>query len=167
MKPLAAATAAVLAASAGGVPAQDLLYSDEHTASCLEAGEYPDARKACIGVSANACMEDSPGGFTTVGMAGCLSLELDYWDRRLNASYRDLMRRERRDDAEMAGTGAPSRAQALRAMQRAWIPFRDASCAYARAQWGGGTGGGPAELGCLLQMTAEQTLALEDPAGGN
>lgn len=149
--------------------AQQMIYSDEHSESCLQAGQSQQEREACIGVSANACMEDTEGGFSTAGMVSCLSLELDYWDRRLNAAYRDLMRREKADDAEFGAgqNGVPSKAKALRAMQRAWIPYRDASCAYARAQWGGGTGGGPAELSCLLQMTGEQALRLENPSGQN
>ena len=52
-------------------------------------------------------------------------------------------------------------AVALRAMQRAWIGFRDATCDYERSLWGGGTGGGPATAACLMRMTGEQTLYLE------
>ena len=46
-------------------------------------------------------------------------------------------------------------------MQRAWIEYRDATCAYEAAQWGGGTGAGPAFAGCLMRLTAEQALYLE------
>jgi uncharacterized protein YecT (DUF1311 family) len=46
-------------------------------------------------------------------------------------------------------------------MQRAWIGYRDAACDYERAQWGGGSGGGPATAGCLMRLTGEQALALE------
>ena len=42
-----------------------------------------------------------------------------------------------------------------------WIGYRDATCDYERSQWGGGTGGGPATLGCLMRLTGEQTLYLE------
>ncbi len=148
------------------VPAQDLVFDADHTATCLTAGESRDAKLACVGVSANACMEDTPGGFSTVGMGGCISRELDWWDARLNASYKTLMKREKADDLEFgAGQGGvPSKAAALRAMQRAWVPFRDASCAYEYSKWGGGTGGSPAAAGCLLDMTARQTLDLESSA---
>jgi len=145
------------------VAAQSVTYSDEHTASCLDAGNTFEEKKACIGVSANACMEDSVGGFSTVGMGACLNRELRWWDARLNASYRAVMADDKATDAQYIADqiSAPSLAKALKAMQRAWIPYRDNRCNYESAQFGGGTGQGPAQLGCLLTMTAEQTLFLE------
>ena len=108
-------------------------------------------------------MESHPSGYTTVGMGYCLDRELSYWDGRLNAAYAQVMAKDKAVDAEMTalGSAAPSLSESLRAMQRAWIPFRDASCDYERAQWGGGTGGGPATLSCLMYMTARQALLLE------
>lgn len=139
-----------------------LVYSDDHTLSCLGAGTHMAEYEACIGVSANACMEDTAGGFSTYGMGGCLSRELEFWDARLNQVYQSQMARAKQTDNDMdAGEGVPSQAKALRAMQRAWIPFRDATCDYERSQWGGGTGGGPAALSCLLTMTAKQVFYLE------
>ena len=150
-----------------GVPAlgaaQELSFSPAATEACL-AQDTDDARTriTCIGLSANACMADTPGGATTVGMGGCLDAERAYWDARLNTAYAALMALEEGIDAEMAEIGAtvPSRADALRAMQRAWIPYRDAACDYERAQWGNGTGAGPATLACLMQVTGEQALKL-------
>ncbi len=118
---------------------------------------------ACAGLAADLCMRRNVGGETTVGMGGCLSRELEVWDGRLNAAYGSLRDAYGISDAELAelGSSAPSRADALRDAQRAWIPFRDANCALEAAQWGGGTGGGPATVSCLLSMTAERALALE------
>jgi uncharacterized protein YecT (DUF1311 family) len=59
------------------------------------------------------------------------------------------------------GSAAPSQGDALKNMQRAWIAYRDATCDYERSHWGGGTGGGPATVSCLMYMTAEQALYLE------
>jgi len=156
-----AAAFAVFAAS--GLLAQELTYSDAHTASCLDAGTNPQEKAACIGVSANACMEDTQGGFSTVAMGGCMSRELDYWDAALNANYRALMTDLKKQDADNVSygvTGAQKMADALRAMQRAWIPFRDTSCDFERSKFADGTGGSPAQLGCLMQMTAERALFL-------
>ena len=47
-------------------------------------------------------------------------------------------------------------------MQRAWIAYRDAACAYEASQWGGGTGAGPAATGCMMTLTGRQALALEE-----
>jgi uncharacterized protein YecT (DUF1311 family) len=152
---------AALLAVAPAVPAaaQDALVFDiGATAACVAGGGGRD----CIGLASAACMQVGPGG-TTAGISGCLERELDWWDARLNAAYGALMARDRAADAEMKrlGAAAPSQAEALRAMQRAWIAWRDTTCDYERAQWGGGTGGGPATHACLVQRTGEQALYLE------
>ena len=149
-------------ALAGAAQAQDLRFDIVDTLACLDRAEGPHAAAGCVGAAAEACIGATDLGGTTVGMGGCIDLELSYWDDRLNAAYRALRAKERAEDAEMAGMpGAASQADALRAMQRAWIPFRDATCDYERAQWGGGTGGGPAALGCLMRLTGQQALYLE------
>ena len=155
----------VLLALAGPVAAQDLVFSAAITESCLASGEA----EACVGEAAVACMEQSDGGQTTVGMGGCLDKELTYWDGQLNAAYRAVMARAKAVDAEMQDLGATvsSQAKALLAMQRAWIVFRDEKCSYERSQWGGGTGGGPATLDCLMQETARQTFYLRDASEMN
>ena len=141
--------------------AQDLDVRADLVALCAEP--------VCIGAEAEICMAGD-GGTTTVGMGACLSAEADLWDARLNAAYGPLRDAYRRTDVEneMAGWAAPSRADALRDMQRAWIAYRDATCALAAAQFGGGTGRGPAHAACRLEETARQALELEallDEAG--
>lgn len=145
------------------VTAQDLIFSLSQTKACLAEHQPGPALDQCIGDSASACMDKSEGGYSTVGMGGCISLELEYWDARLNAAYKVLMAREKADDLEFGGgeNGVPMKSTALRAMQRVWISWRDATCDYERSLWGGGTGGGPATVGCLMRLTGEQTLYLE------
>ncbi len=132
--------------------AQDLSFSPVHTEACLQEAVGRGERLDCIGASANQCMQDTAGGETTVGMGGCLDRERDFWDGRLNAAYQQLLSQQRSD---------PAMLDALRGMQRAWISYRDARCDYEYVQWGGGTGGGPAILACLMQATAEQVFVLE------
>ena len=83
--------------------------------------------------------------------------------QRLNEVYAEVRAVDRASDAEMKELGAtvPIKETALRDMQRAWIAFRDATCAYEYSHWGGGTGGGPAYSACFLEMTARQTLVLQ------
>lgn len=152
---------------AGGVAAQDVTYSDEATQSCL-ADASGDACLACVGESANACMADTEGGSTTVAMGGCLDRERQFWDDRLNTAYSDLMAMYVSADAEAEADGwnTPAQAPTLKAMQRAWISYRDARCDFERAKWGGGTGGSPATAQCLMRVTAEQTLVLIDGLDG-
>ncbi|UWP97434.1 DUF1311 domain-containing protein [Aliiroseovarius crassostreae] len=157
--------AIICALTCVGAPAlaQDITYSFDATLNCLaEKGGEGEAHQ-CFGASANACMESTEYGWSTASMVQCLDAEAHDWDRRLNAAYGLLMKQSKIVDAEMAelGSSVPSQAEALRAMQRAWIPFRDASCEYERSTWGGGTGGGPASLSCYLDLTARQAWSLE------
>lgn len=140
--------------------AQDIAFTPAATEACLASDAAPET---CIGQSSALCMQDSEGGETTIGMSFCAWAEAEYWDARLNAAYKALMAAHKASDAEDAtyGLDVPSRADALREMQRAWIPYRDAACAYERAQWGGGTGQGPAGAACVLHLTGEQALELE------
>jgi uncharacterized protein YecT (DUF1311 family) len=164
---VSSALTAVLLASAGPAFA-DALFSPGATEACVSevyrtsSGLSVHAVLDCVGRAAGACMI-TPGGDTTVGMIACLDGELGYWDARLNAAYAERIAVAREQDAEMheLGSAAPSIEESLRAMQRAWIPFRDASCLYEQAQWMGGTGGGPATLACHMQETARQALKLE------
>ncbi|MEM6275794.1 MAG: lysozyme inhibitor LprI family protein [Pseudomonadota bacterium] len=112
-------------------------------------------------------MELTPGGYTTVAVSRCLDLEFQYWDTELNAAYRAALATAKSIDAE-GSIGPRGRANAeenLRAMQRAWIPYRDARCDFESSKWGGGSGGGPATIGCLMQETARQTLILREGFG--
>lgn len=150
-----------LAASAPAV-AEDFIFEPAVTEACLSDGTFD--RSDCIGAAAGMCMERNEGGETTVGMGACLSREFEWWDARLNDAFVRLMPLHEATDAEMADIGAtvPGLADSLLAMQRAWIVWRDAACAYEYAQWGGGTGGGPSATACMMRLTAEQALALED-----
>ena len=156
------AAMALLVAAAGSAGAQNISFTVAPTQVCLAEAEGA-ARLDCIGAAAEYCMS-KPSGGSTVGMGFCLGRELGYWDDRLNAVYAELRRVERGVMAE-AQTGdlrVPDTVRALRDMQRAWMHFRDASCAYEFSTWGGGTGGGPAKTACLLELTGRQVLQLED-----
>lgn len=151
----------VMALLAGPAFAQDgLVFSPLATETCL----MQIGGAQCIGLSANLCMEATEGGSSTYGMGGCLSREADYWDVRLNAAYQVQMQTARDNDAEFGLV--QSQAEALRDMQRAWIAYRDARCAYEYSLWQGGTGGGPASVACFMQLTGEQALYLESGGWG-
>ena len=144
--------------------AQGVAFDPRVAETCLAA---TDRSPDCSGKAADACMEATPGGFSTVVMAGCYAAEADYWDGRLNAAYQDLGQAHRATDARASGRtpAAPPLAPALRDMQRAWIAYRDAACAYERARWGLGTGREPAGTACAMHLTARQALSLEAHLG--
>lgn len=153
--------AAVVVLGSAPVQAQDLVFSMQATDSCLMAGT--DSDMSCIGASAQMCMQQTAGGNSTVGMGGCLDAERSQWDARLNDQYQQLMTKEKAEDAEMTeiGSSAPKQAPALRDMQRAWISYRDERCTFVAAQWGGGTGAGPAAIDCHMHVTGQQALFLQ------
>ena len=120
------------------------------------------AKPGCVGAASKACMDDQDGGHTTFGMASCLHAEAAVWDRFLNAEYKALMAVSVAMDADEGPDFADfaNRADTLRAAQRAWIGYRDASCAHAYAQWGSGSMRHIAGTDCMLQMTADRTIEL-------
>jgi len=154
-------TAAVVAVLAAPAAAQGIAFSPAPTEACLAAA--PSDPASCIGHAADACMLETEGGETTVGMGACLSAELDWWAARLATAEGSVAAAAATTDAEMAGLGAtvPMQAPAFVAMRAAWAAWRDAACDWERVQWGGGTGQGPATAACLMRVTGEQALALE------
>ncbi|MBK0328707.1 DUF1311 domain-containing protein [Rhodobacteraceae bacterium F11138] len=165
----AGAVFAVLCTAPIPSAAQDLVFSIEITAACIAAAPDMPAKRACIGNAADACMQATPAGDTTVGMGGCLDRERAYWDAMLNANYQTARAQAKAADAEMQEIGAtvPSMDAALRDMQRNWIGYRDATCDYERSLWSNGTGAGPATLSCLMRLTGEQALYLGDAGLAN
>lgn len=150
------------------VTAQDAAYDQNATTSCLaDAGTIVE-RRACIGLSADACADASVGGFNTRSMTACLKFEYDLFDDMLNAEYgivhdlaQDLDKQDNGnsfDDVSMVDR--------LVQMQRAWIAYRDATCAYEQRQFDGGTLGQLVHIDCLTQLTAEQTFRLQSTALG-
>ena len=152
----------------GSLSAEEMDFTIEPTTSCLSANASgPRPWQACAGRAAEACMDANVGGYTTVGVVMCMDLELQYWDARLNDAYGQAVEAAQAFDTEDDAYGgfAPSMEEPLREMQRAWITYRDTRCAFERAKWGGGSGGGPAVVSCLLYETARQTALLEDGIG--
>ncbi|MEM6727249.1 MAG: lysozyme inhibitor LprI family protein [Pseudomonadota bacterium] len=147
--------------------ADDLLFDIAPTTACLATKEGELAKLTCAGLATTQCIEKSAFGYTTIGMSGCADREREWWDVQLNATYQALRAETLDFDAEMAELGgfAPPMAPALLEMQRAWITYRDARCGFEMSKWGGGTGGGPAIVSCLLHETARQTLLLEAGTG--
>lgn len=144
---------------AAPVAAQDFAFTPDLVQACLAQSDGQE-QLACAGLAAEQCMAANEGGYSTVGMGYCTGAEADYWDGLLNAVYSQLSKQEKAKDKEAFSSDAPKTYEAMRDMQRAWIPYRDALCAYEYSQWGGGTGGGPSYAGCVLHETARQVIVL-------
>lgn len=96
------------------------------------------------------CMD---GANTTADMVGCNVKETKVQDARLNRAYKTAL-------AAQEGT----RKQQLQDLQRLWIKYRDANCAFA----GSATGGTIDQVngtGCVLDMTQTRAQELEDLVG--
>src|SRR5215472_2768875 len=60
---------------------------------------------------------ETPEGASNVGTADCYRLEAAIWDNLLNENFKNLL-----------GTLDDQQAAKLRAMQHAWIAYRDTTC---------------------------------------
>ena len=112
------------------------------TAASPAAPEYSAAYASCMDTNS-----------TTAGMVSCAADETKRQDERLNANYRAAMK-----------TLDKHKSTALRDVQRLWIKYRDANCAFA----GSATGGTIDQVngsGCVLDMTQTRAQELEDLVG--
>lgn len=90
---------------------------------------------------------------TTADMVNCNAKETKVQDKRLNTAYKTAL---------AAQQGA--RKQQLQDVQRLWIKYRDANCAFA----GSATGGSIDQVngaGCVLDMTQTRAQELENLVG--
>ena len=144
-----------------------LLACLDRTAASMEQGNVEaHAQDQCVGKASTLCME-GPGGYSTVGMVECLQSETRQWDGLLNTWYQSELDRATTADAQLdeLGSAAPKAAPVLKEAQRNWIAFRDKSCEYQSVYFQGGTAGGPAASGCMLELTAQQALRLRTVPG--
>ncbi|MGR3890333.1 lysozyme inhibitor LprI family protein [Pseudomonas sp. 1152_12] len=96
------------------------------------------------------CMDSAN---TTVDMVNCNAKETKVQDERLNKAYKTALAAQEGD-----------RKQKLQDVQRLWLKYRDANCAFA----GSATGGTIDQVngsGCLLDMTQSRAQELEDLVG--
>jgi uncharacterized protein YecT (DUF1311 family) len=109
----------------------------------------PRQKESCIGVVSAACLQ-ADGNTSTAAMVTCYEWESAAWDERLNAAYKKVL---------ASGDGEDV-AEGYRKVQRAWIAFRDASCAQPGVVFKG-TMALPMQSYCVMNMTARQALWLE------
>lgn len=126
--------------------------------TCLAgAGRDGTAMTRCIGVVSGPCL-DRPENASTLGMVTCVRRETAVWDGLLNAAYQESMRRlDEKPRAE------------LRQIQRLWIKWRDAKCAFPYALYEGGTMAQPVSANCIMDTTARRAIelnALKDQLSG-
>ncbi|QIE57350.1 DUF1311 domain-containing protein [Pikeienuella piscinae] len=138
----------VVSALAVGADHQESRALVERIDACVaEAGVHGNPADLCLGLHAQPCM-DTPDGQTTAGMVQCIAGEAEAWDTILNREYQRLLPRL---DAEQAA--------AMRKVQRAWIAFRDADCAFPHILIRG-TLAHPWGADCIMQHTARRAMEI-------
>jgi len=108
--------------------------------------EAPRQQESCIGVVSTKCVQDQNGVDVDGIESDCYLREQAIWDARLNDAYRTAR-------AGMEHDAAVN----LEKTERAWIAFRDLSCAQPYAVFQGSMAG-PMEAWCGMNLTARQAL---------
>ena len=146
----AALVTALLVTPAFAQSDPELLPADQAgMEQCLQfASERGTRPEECLGLVQDPCM-DSEEGQSTAGSVACIAREHAYWDRLLNQSYGRL--RENGDDLAN---------RSLRDLQRQWLAWRQARCAFEAAQFEGGTYANVVANLCFTSETARRAIDL-------
>lgn len=86
----------------------------------------------------------------TLEMENCFDKAYRANDSELNQTYRQISKVLQADDLER-----------LKAAQRLWIQFRDATCTAESDLYSGGTASAPAYSACLEELTRQRTADLK------
>ena len=111
------------------------------------AATAPVESVSCIGVMANACIQQA--GDSNGTRIECYERERAVWDARLNQAYKRL-----RAESE------PDVRESYQKVQRAWMAYRDARCNHPLIEFKGSMAG-PMQAWCLFYLTADQALWFE------
>ncbi|MEH6772486.1 MAG: lysozyme inhibitor LprI family protein [Cereibacter changlensis] len=143
--------------------AQTIAFSAQPTEECLAAASTPEARRACPGKAAAACVKAIRGA-AEVERASCANAETEWWRARMDAAYARMMRQAELSDVEFAkelASGAPRMTDDLALMQAAWQDWSEKRCFFEAMRRRGKPDRSVAASLCTLQVTAEQSLLLE------
>lgn len=132
--------------------------------ACLAAtGDDYAARPACVGETYQACFAAATFQ-NTIAQTDCAAGELAYWKAELNAAYDALHAALTRQDAEE--NNGVDQAPALEAAQKAWLDWRSAECDYHASFFGAGSGSGPAQVFCDMDLTGKRAIDLQAQVAG-
>ncbi len=160
MNPVILSVAVLLAAPLATPASAQVVFTPDAVLACLQTG----GGAACAGASVEACRNASPGGQSNAGGSGCLDAEYRWWEAQMDFVLRQLRAARQSEAADMRARGMQDfgTPAALEALQAGWLAWRSASCDYEVTLWQGGSGGGAAGADCLLRMTAQQALKLDE-----
>ena len=143
----------------GPAAAQDFAIDTGWIDRCVAK---PGNRMLCYGQASHDCVVANGGGPNMV-LAACAEAETAHWDAVLNEAYARLLTLARQREADDLGYAPDTLEFALREVQRAWIGYRDATCAHALSLAAPfGSAAGPAYQHCMGRQTARQYFELLD-----
>jgi uncharacterized protein YecT (DUF1311 family) len=110
--------------------------------------DVDEGERQCIFLAAKPCTEKSED-LSTQAMANCYRVERMIWDDLLNEKFQNLL-------ADLDGEQTAK----LRAMQRAWIAYRDTTCGF---YWDKirGTIAIPMASACMARETGRRAMLLQ------
>ena len=108
-----------------------------------------EAERRCVFTLVATPCTDTKAGESNLGMADCYRVEQAIWDDLLNENFKAL-----RDDLDDGQKGK------LRDMQRAWIAYRDSTCAFYADKIQGSVAI-PLVAECSARETARRALLLK------
>lgn len=109
-----------------------------------------------------AAATDCENPMTQADMNVCAALSAGEADKALNVQYRKTRAAAAAFDQQMGADAAVSAVATLTAAQKAWIPYRDATCEIQRALSGGGSIEPTLVAGCLETETQKRTGELKE-----
>jgi uncharacterized protein YecT (DUF1311 family) len=108
---------------------------------------YPKRRQCLFNLVATPCTKTREGS-SNLGIADCYRVEWVIWDNLLNENFKNLM-----------GALDNQRIAKLRAMQQAWITYRDTTCNFYMEKIQGSMAI-PMGAACAARETARRALLL-------
>ena len=143
------AAAALLWSAPQGVAANAKDTAAIRACAAKYAENVDEAERRCIfALVADPCTE-KPAGQTTLGTAECYRAEQEIWDALLNENFRSL--RDGLDEGQKTK---------LRDMQRAWIAYRDTTCAFYHDKIQG-TMANMMQAACVARESARRAMLLD------
>lgn len=142
----------VIPASAGDPEGLDPKVIDDCVAGAASQGAHADCALKGVAACREFWKQRKPDMDPAIVSEACTDDERQLWDARLEASYKALIGKVQAD--------RPDEVASIRAMERAWIVYRDARCEAERTLYGHGTGGAMALPECKVKETARQDALL-------
>ncbi|XGV97619.1 MAG: lysozyme inhibitor LprI family protein [Leptolyngbya sp. BL-A-14] len=100
--------------------------------------------------TASAQTEDCRRAQTQYELNQCAELSAKNADRKLNQVYQQVLKKQ-----------TPEMSTLLVKAEEDWIKYRDASCAFSRQQFAGGSAESMAYSFCMARLTEQRTQELE------